>query len=157
MLSANLENLAIVPYLDGSLKTIIEKASEFIATKPELGVYELQERDLFIQIVEGVTEEASKRKAEFHNNYMDIQVLLDGAEVIGYGHKPHESISEDYLGEKDLAFTPDIAEEKFVELAPLDFAIFYPSELHRPLCEAPSGPAKCRKAVVKVHRKLLEK
>ncbi|SDR48560.1 YhcH/YjgK/YiaL family protein [Pseudovibrio sp. Tun.PSC04-5.I4] len=156
MLSANLENLDIVPYIQPKLMDIIVRAKAFLAEGPDLGRYTLEGDDLFIQVVEGETEAAEKRPSEFHNFYMDIQVLLAGHEVIGWGHKPHNAVTNDMLAEKDLAFTDGIAEEKFIELMPFDFAIFYPGELHRPLCVAPTGPTKCRKAVVKVHRKLLE-
>ena len=156
MLSANLTNLDIVPYIRPELRAIIERASEFLATNPELGRYPLDGDDLFIQVVEGETQAADLRPSEFHNKYMDIQILLSGSEAIGYGHKPYHEIREDSLAEKDLAFTDGIAEEKFFELAPGDFAVFYPGELHRPLCQTSKGAQTCRKAIVKVNRKLLE-
>ncbi len=135
---------------------IITRAKAFIADGPELGRHLLEGDDLFIVVVEAETEATEKRPVEFHNEYIDIQVLLEGHEVIGWGHKPHNEVSEDMLVEKDVAFTQEIAEETFIELMPFDFAIFYPGELHRPLCAAPSGTATCRKAIVKVHRNLLE-
>ncbi|WP_068319069.1 YhcH/YjgK/YiaL family protein [Polycladidibacter hongkongensis] len=155
MLSANLNNLSLIPFASPKLLEIIEKAKAFLAEKPELGRYELEGDQLFIQVIEGTSGPVSEHKSEFHNNYMDIQVLLSGSEKIGWGHMPAGEVTEDYLAEKDLAFTAGIVDEKFIEMAANDFVVFYPGELHRPLCESKAGPKLCRKAIVKVHRDYL--
>jgi biofilm protein TabA len=53
----------------------------------------------------------------------------------------------DWLAEKDIAFLPE--QEKTVILNEGDFVVFYPGEVHKPLC-AVGAPAKVRKAVVKM-------
>ncbi|MGL4893098.1 MAG: YhcH/YjgK/YiaL family protein, partial [Aeromonas veronii] len=53
----------------------------------------------------------------------------------------------------DLWFVDD-DQTSYLALQPGDFAIFWPGELHRPLC-TPNQPAQVKKLVVKVHRDLL--
>ena len=55
----------------------------------------------------------------------------------------------DWLADKDIAFLPEGAEEKTVVLNEGDFVVFYPGEVHKPLC-AVGTPAQVRKVVVKM-------
>lgn len=55
----------------------------------------------------------------------------------------------DWLAEKDIAFLAEGQQEKTVILNEGDFVVFYPGEVHKPLC-AVGAPAKVRKAVVKM-------
>ena len=55
----------------------------------------------------------------------------------------------DRLAEKDIAFLAEGQQEKTVILNEGDFVVFYPGEVHKPLC-AVGAPAKVRKAVVKM-------
>ena len=60
-----------------------------------------------------------------------------------------DSLDIDWLTEKDIAFLPAGEQEKTVILNEGDFVVFYPGEVHKPLC-AVDEPAKVRKAVVKM-------
>ncbi|ENX7060900.1 YhcH/YjgK/YiaL family protein, partial [Legionella pneumophila] len=51
--------------------------------------------------------------------------------------------------DKDIAFLPEGVDEKTVILNEGDFVVFYPGEVHKPLC-AVGAPAQVRKAVVKM-------
>ena len=55
----------------------------------------------------------------------------------------------DWLADKDIAFLPEGVDEKTVILNEGDFVVFYPGEVHKPLC-AVGAPAQVRKAVVKM-------
>ncbi|MTI16035.1 DUF386 domain-containing protein [Rhodobacteraceae bacterium RKSG542] len=155
MLSANLDNLDIVPFAHPQLLEIIKDAKEFLATNPVAGRYERDGSKVFILVADAETEAFEKRRGEFHAKYLDVQILIEGAEVIGWGHKPVGEITENLLEANDVAFCTEIADEKFIALAPGDFAVFYPHELHRPLVAADSGAAKIRKAIVKIDRAVL--
>ncbi len=54
-----------------------------------------------------------------------------------------------WLADKDIAFLPTSVDEKTVVLNEGDFVVFYPGEVHKPLC-AVGEPARVRKAVVKM-------
>ena len=53
----------------------------------------------------------------------------------------------DWLADKDIAFIGQGIDEKTVILNEGDFVVFYPGEVHKPLC-AVGAPAQVRKAVV---------
>ena len=117
-----------------------------------LGKTEIDGLNLFCLVSEDLTEPAADRRGEFHQQYLDIQLLLRGEEWIGVG--PHDYVSDgaDHP-HPDLWFVDD-EQTSYLALQPGDFAIFRPGELHRPLCTF-NQPAKVKKLVVKVHRDLL--
>lgn len=117
-----------------------------------LGKQEVDGLTLFCLVSEELTEPAADRRGEFHQQYLDIQLLLRGEEWIGVG--PHDYVAEgaDHP-HPDLWFVED-EQTSYLALQPGDFAIFWPGELHRPLC-TPNQPAQVKKLVVKVHRDLL--
>ncbi|WP_421203821.1 YhcH/YjgK/YiaL family protein [Aeromonas enteropelogenes] len=117
-----------------------------------VGKQEIDGLTLFCLVSEDLTEPAPDRRGEFHEQYLDIQLLLRGEEWIGVG--PHDYVSEgaDHP-HPDLWFVDD-EQTSYLALQPGDFAIFWPGELHRPLCTF-KQPAQVKKLVVKVHRDLL--
>ena len=65
------------------------------------------------------------------------------------GTQPAGTPDTDWLADKDIAFLPEGVDEKTVILNEGDFVVFYPGEVHKPLC-AVGAPAQVRKAVVKM-------
>lgn len=85
-------------------------------------------------------------RLEAHRKMIDIQLVLSGAERIGWRPQPEcPGVAEAYSDERDIEFYQD-QPTTFLELRPGDFAIFFPSDAHAPL--AGSGPL--RKAIAKV-------
>ncbi|MBQ2477006.1 MAG: YhcH/YjgK/YiaL family protein, partial [Desulfovibrio sp.] len=83
-----------------------------------------------------------------------LQVLLEGAERQDYcTHYPEGSAEEDRLAEQDVAFWPPQPAVQSVVLAPMDYTLYYPRELHAPNL-AVDRPGPTRKAVVKVSAEL---
>ena len=81
--------------------------------------------------------------------YLDIQIVLRGSEGMTFCTLPPGEPQTDWLAEKDIAFLAEGKQEKTVILNEGDFVVFYPGEVHKPLC-AVGAPAKVRKAVVKM-------
>lgn len=156
MLSANLDRLEIIPFIQPQLKEILGKVRDLVDANPAPGRYLIEDDKVFVLIVEAKTDSLENCRPELHNNYADIQILLEGDEIIGYGHMPVSQFTEDLLAEKDVAFTDTVTTEKLITLAPRDFALFYPGEVHRPLVALNDEGTAIRKAVVKVHRSLFE-
>ncbi|MGS6531626.1 YhcH/YjgK/YiaL family protein, partial [Enterobacter hormaechei] len=50
-------------------------------------------------------------------------------------------IAPDALADKDIAFLPEGEQEKTVVLSEGDFVVFWPGEVHKPLCAA-GAPAQ---------------
>ncbi|MGL5373223.1 MAG: YhcH/YjgK/YiaL family protein [Aeromonas veronii] len=153
MITGSLNTLQRTP-LPAPLARIMAEVVKSVAHWGDapLGKTEIDGPNLFCLVSEDLTEPAADRRGEFHQQYLDIQLLLCGEEWIGVG--PHDYVSDgaDHP-HPDLWFVDD-EQTTYLALQPGDFAIFWPGELHRPLCTF-NQPAKVKKLVVKVHKDLL--
>ncbi|MFQ1796416.1 YhcH/YjgK/YiaL family protein [Aeromonas veronii] len=153
MITGSLNTLQRTP-LPAPLARIMAEVVKSVAHWGDapLGKTESDGLNLFCLVSEDLTESAADRRGEFHQQYLDIQLLLRGEEWIGVG--PHDYVSDgaDHP-HPDLWFVDD-EQTCYLALQPGDFAIFWPGELHRPLCTF-NQPAKVKKLVVKVHKDLL--
>lgn len=110
------------------------------------GRYHLVGEDL-IAIVEHVSGRAKEvAKLEAHRRYIDIQLVLEGDESMGW--KPLADclnpVSEHSM-EKDIRFFHD-APASYVPVPPDHFCIFFPEDAHAPLV----GSGNIRKVIFKV-------
>lgn len=123
----------------------------------ELGKYEIEGDKMFALVQEGVTEDKQLRKPEAHNRYIDIQYLVSGAgEIIGVCRRTPDSVpSEDYFDSRDIAFYQDVKDESEVLLRPGMFAVFFPDDIHRPLCAVDGSGSPVKKVVIKIDKALL--
>lgn len=153
MITGSLNTLQRTP-LPTTLACIMAEVVKSVAHWGDapLGKTEIDGLNLFCLVSEDLTEPAADRRGEFHQQYLDIQLLLRGEEWIGVG--PHDYVSDgaDHP-HPDLWFVDD-EQTSYLALQPGDFAIFWPGELHRPLCTF-NQPARVKKLVVKVHKDLL--
>ncbi|MGS6388430.1 YhcH/YjgK/YiaL family protein, partial [Enterobacter hormaechei] len=86
---------------------------------------------------------------EYHAGYVDIQIVLKGQEGMTFSTLPHGTPDTDWLADKDMAFLREGEQEKTVVRSEGDFEVFWPGEVHKPLCAA-GAPAQVRKVVVKM-------
>ncbi|WP_246479692.1 YhcH/YjgK/YiaL family protein [Niveibacterium microcysteis] len=121
----------------------------------EPGRYPLDEEGMFLLIQQVTTQAEAATRPEAHRDHTDIQLVLSGLERFGIA-PPDPALQpvQEMFEVRDIAFYPTPRHEWFVDLAPGQFAIFYPGDLHRP-CVAAGEAAPVRKAVVKLHRRLL--
>ena len=97
-----------------------------------------------------VTDATEKGKHDIDGDRLFyIQILLKGQEGMTFSTQPAGAPETDWLADKDIAFLPEGVQEKTVVLNEGDFVVFYPGEVHKPLC-AVGAPALVRKAVVKM-------
>ncbi|KOO06325.1 YhcH/YjgK/YiaL family protein [Vibrio hepatarius] len=112
------------------------------------GKLQLEHQEWFCNIGLANTEETPLRQTEFHRLYADIQVVLEGEEIINYGVV--NCTDEPAIEKKpDLYILSSPILSQSVHLKPGDFAVFMPGEAHQALC-AVSVPTQIRKAVFKV-------
>lgn len=100
-----------------------------------------------VQVPETRSREQSRWEA--HENYIDIQYLVDGVERIGFQPAGALRISEPYNGEKDIVFYEDNGKGFFVGLEPDSFVVCFPTDAHMPLVSE-GKPERIKKVVVKV-------
>lgn len=129
-----------------------------VAARPQEkapGRYELQGDNIFMNVMQFATQSSEKKKAELHQKYIDIQVLLSGEERILFGMTDSARQCEERHVEDDYQLCSEIADEQALTLKPGRFAIFMPGEPHKPGCVV-GEPEEIKKVVVKVRASLLQ-
>jgi len=108
--------------------------------------YDIDGNNIYCTIWEGDANGLELPDLEVHDSYIDIHILLEGTETIGYrdrGRCNGDNIP--YDTEKDIAFLPE-EPESFITLGQNNIAIIFPYDAHSPLI----GTGKIKKAVIKV-------
>ncbi len=156
MLFGNVNKLNLLPYVSTDFSNWIIQAIKVAEQRPaELGRHDMNEQGVFVMLAEAMTEPTELRLSEIHKEYIDIQIILEGEETIGYSnHITDEALALTAL-QNDVMFFEHVEHEQFVHLKAGDFAVFYPDQAHRPLC-ATNQPLQVRKAIVKVPVSALE-
>lgn len=135
-----------------SVHPLFAKAFDYISTLDftnlEDGKYEIDGNHLkaIVSNKQGVTAAVSAEKFECHNQYIDIQVIVNGVETFGW--KSRNTCSQpkgEYNAEKDVLFYADAPEMHFT-LTNNQFVIFFPEDVHAPGI----GDAPAKKVVIKV-------
>lgn len=151
----NVKNLDHVSVYPEAIQRAIKHLMETDFSTKEAGSYELEGRKLYIQVVDTETGSIEERQPEIHRNYIDIHYSLEGNEMIGFVVDNGENkIKEDLLEEKDILFYESVENENFVKMVPGNFAVFYPTDVHRPNCSEKESK-KIRKVIAKVSIELL--
>ncbi len=154
----------IVGHLNALPLAGLPRALRAILDLPECSLAALQARDdgrfqlpgaqWFCTVGPANTQYREQRHTEYHHQWADIQVLLDGEEIICAGSQ-FEPQTTDEERKPDLFITTTAELPVSMLLQPGDFAVFLPGEPHQALC-AVAEPLTVRKAVFKVPRALLE-
>lgn len=110
--------------------------------------------DLLFAIVEHVQGRSREdAKLECHRKYIDIHLVLDGTEEMGWKsladcHKP----VDEYSAERDVQFFRDTP-ASWITTPPGAFCIFFPEDPHAPLVSS----SHIRKVVFKIAVETVEK
>ena len=147
MIIGNIHHLQ--PWLPAALREAIEHVIAHVSEATPLGKHDIDGNNLFFLVSEDETQPLAERRAEYHARYLDIQIVMRGVEGMTFSCLPAGEPDTDWLADKDIAFLPEGGQEKTVVLQEGDFVVFYPGEVHKPLC-AVGENAKVRKVVVKM-------
>lgn len=151
MIIGNIKHLDLVPYLPTKLKQAIEYVRDNVNGNTPIGRYSIDGDNIFIMVSENPSRFIQNAFPEYHKKYIDIQIVLNGQEGMAVSTlPPYTEVTDDKIAESDIAFikTPD--EETMFVMQSGDFVIFYPNEVHKPLCAVDNNIANVRKVVVKV-------
>lgn len=122
--------------------------------KLELGWQDVEE-GIRMNVMSFETSPAEGKKAEMHRKFVDIQLLIEGEEMIEYGlSQPDLAKYDEYRDEDDYQLTDAIDDKNEIVLKPNMFAIFLPYEPHKP-GNSVNGNKTLKKLVVKVPVELL--
>ncbi|MDK9362095.1 MULTISPECIES: N-acetylneuraminate anomerase [Lelliottia] len=144
--------------LSGLHPVLAEALTQAISAWPQdkaPGRYELQGDDIFMNVMSFATQPPEQKKAELHEQYIDIQLLLAGEERILYGVAGSARQCEERHVEDDYQLCSAIEGMQRLDLKPGMYAVFMPGEPHKP-----GGVLKeseeIKKVVVKVRASLLD-
>lgn len=146
MILSTLDESVQVESLHPAFKRVFDYVKSLDLAVMEDGKIELDGDALFIShaTVSGV--EKSSQLLEVHKKYIDIHILLEGLETIGW--LPTERLKEiktPYDCDKDIAFYTDIP-QCYIDMVPGDFMIVYPTDGHAPII----GDGTIKKLIVKI-------
>lgn len=112
------------------------------------GKLQLTNNEWFCNIGSAQTQEWNQRYTEYHQCYADIQIVLEGEEIINYGVLDCiGDIAEEKKPDLFILHSPKLTQAVHLKVG--DFAIFMPGEPHQALCMV-SEPNQVRKAVFKI-------
>ena len=129
---------------------VIAFLEKCVAQTPATGKYELDGKKLFVGIQQYSPKTFNPEKLEYHKKYIDIQLLLSGAEKLYYAPLDGKETVMPYDPEKDYGMnrlpTPEAGTE--IQLEPGNFVLLFPEEGHLP--GVGDIAASVVKAVVKI-------
>lgn len=128
---------------------------EFKGMEP--GIYPLEGRDIFVQVFDVMTKEKAEARPEVHRKYIEIHYSVEGKERIGFAvDLGSNAVTETLLETKDAIFYEGADREAELVLAPGDYAVFFPEDVHRPIWEH-GGSVLIRRVVIKIDQAVMQK
>jgi biofilm protein TabA len=154
----DIQNLNDLYYKYGIPQTLIQCMIDLINLKNSTSNNQIRiNSKVFANIEDTKTFPPEERKPEYHKDFIDIHLVIKGSEKIGFKPCSHQEITKqaitEFDSEKDLGFTKDSCLD-YVDLNVGDFAIFFPEELHKPLCHTKNHNS-VTKIIMKIHKSVL--
>lgn len=149
MIIDKLDNVELYKNIPASVVKFLQNLNPSI----ELGKHVLSE-DVYVNVETYSTKPLSIAKFESHNNYIDIQILLSGEELIYVEDASKLKVDIPYNSQKDITFYSDKLEmAQNVKLDGSNFVMLYPHEAHAPQVSINDKSTKVLKVVVKIRCK----
>jgi len=147
MVFGNVKNVEEYKYLGERLQLCFAYAKTHNLAETEKGRYEIEGKDLFVNVVELTTNRAENCGWEAHKKYLDVHLVLKGREQIDVNFIENMEVGDfDEAGDY-LPMTGD--KNASVVLSAGDYLVCYPSDGHRPGV-APGEPGAVKKAIFKI-------
>lgn len=131
-----------------------EKAFNFIKKviieSLPVGSYEIDGKDVYAMVQEYNTKLENEAKNEGHKNYVDIQFVVFGKEMIEVIDISKVNSKVDYNPEKDVQFYFDGVDATKCILCDGEYVILFPHDIHKPGMAIREIQSPVKKVVVKV-------
>lgn len=113
-----------------------------------VGRYEIDGDSIFAFIQEYTSKTESSFEA--HKNYIDIQFIVEGTEVIFAGDLSRMTVRDEYSADRDIMILEDCDKVSMAILRKGEYGIFFPWDAHKPGLCLDGKPDAVKKIVVKV-------
>lgn len=150
MIFDNIDNYSLYYGIHKRFKDAFDFIKKAVNENYNLGRYDIDGKNLFAFIQEYTTKPESEGMYEGHKNYIDIQFIVSGREVIYDVDINKTEIIVDYDSEKDIAFYHDSSVATKAVLEAGEYGIFLPKDLHKPGICFNGEKSEVKKIVVKV-------
>lgn len=115
-------------------------------SKLPLGRTDIECDKLYIVNVDTQGADINTQPLELHRKYIDVHILLEGREKIGWKSSTEiDHFTQTYDEETDCALSDD-KPQFYVDLIPGDFCIAYPQDAHAPAI----GSGRIKKIIGKI-------
>lgn len=135
---------------------VIKKCLDFLASKGGStianGKHLVEEEGIFVNVSEYNTRPFESGKWEAHKEYVDFQIVLEGAELIHVSNISNMEIGE-YHPDRDFLQCYGKEEDSYV-LDESKGILLFPEDAHKPCINVDNIPAPIKKAVFKIPVKL---
>ena len=128
-----LENIGLYKDLHPRFGTAIDFLKRPDLKSLALNTYEIDGKRVYAMVTKDPGRAKENALLETHIKYIDIQVVLDGTDTMGW--KPKSAChlpTDDYNSEKDVQLFKD-APDTWLATHAGAFAIFFPDDAHMPL------------------------
>ena len=151
MIVANINSKELSAYatLHPAFTKAFDEMKRILAEGAEDGKIVLDGDKLFINVQSYTSKPESDCGFEAHKKYIDIQLILEGEEIIGYESEDKLTLTKEYDESADYMLYLLNGEYDKIRLTRGDFVILFSEEPHAPAIAA-NTPTPVRKAVVKV-------
>ncbi|MGN2671271.1 N-acetylneuraminate anomerase [Aliivibrio fischeri] len=155
MIYGHIEHQKTNQYLPRVIQQCLAYLNETDLEALPTGKHIIEGENIFANVMEFETGDASSKQAEVHKEYVDVQCLIRGEERIQYSLEDEVNpIAKPYDEENDFYLVESMNQCNDVIMHPKMFAVFLPEEPHKPGCIV-SQSGLIKKIVIKVHRSLL--
>lgn len=146
MIVDQLKNLSFYESNLLPITEVVEFLNKLDLDRVPLGRHEIN-KNAFMLVQEYETKVENLRP-EWHEHYVDIQLVVSGNEIIEVGSFSDQFILDPYNDEKDIGFAKFKLPTQSLHLYEKDFAIIYPWELHAPCIRL--NAERVKKIVIKI-------
>lgn len=137
-------------------KILSENVVNFISNLScdmKLGRYELAQ-DIYANVETYQTKALDEGKFESHDEFVDVQILLNGQEEIYYAPRENLHSIKEYDVNRDITFYNDsLINSDCITLDGTNFVVLFPHEAHAPQIAIDDKKSNVLKVVIKINRK----
>lgn len=147
MIYGNVKNKDEYSFLPQNLKKCFDYIQNNDLSNLQKGSYEIDGKDLFVNIVEYKTTTEDNRFWEAHKNYLDLHFIINGEEIINVNFI--NNMEQKPFVEQDDFLPLEGDKKTSVVLQKDDFLICYPNDAHMTAIQV-EKPTNIKKAIFKV-------
>ena len=102
MIIDNIKNCEKYESVHEGFKAGFLAIKQYVKDNAEIGKYEIDGKKVYAMVQEYESKLSAERKFEAHKNYIDIQFISEGTEVIYASDISSLTVKEEYNAEKDI-------------------------------------------------------